>query len=80
MAIFIIIFFLTVSVVIRPIFKNYGYTSLFFCHLTQGNKFPELGLVAQSVARLTQELRGPRFHTQSGHILSFLLPLTREKQ
>ena len=38
-----------------------------------------LGRVAQSVAGLTRA-RGPRFDTQSGHILSFLLPLIQERQ
>ena len=38
------------------------------------------GRVAQSVGHLTRKSGGPGFETQSGNILSFLLPLFQEGQ
>ena len=41
---------------------------------------PLSGRVAQSVGHLTCKSEVPGFDTQSGHILSFLLPLIQEGQ
>ena len=42
--------------------------------------FKVQGRVVQSVGHLTLKVRGPRFDTQSGNILAFLLPLFQEGQ